>query len=90
MGSCLGRSSGFKLSDKLGQDKMAAEFFKIIGLEKYDVSTFYSIFSEFDLMDLGYFETSKIYAIYRLSKNEFTQRLLHAGMSLSVIYFPTC
>jgi hypothetical protein len=65
MGLCLGTSSGFKINDKKGQDKMASRFFQMIALEKYEVSVFYSIFLEFDLKETGTFKTDALYHKYR-------------------------
>jgi len=65
MGLCLGKSSGFKLNDKRGQDKMAARFFDMIGLEKYDVHCFYSIFAEIDLKETGLINIEDFFIKYR-------------------------
>lgn len=65
MGLCLGTASGFKINDKLGQDKIASHFFKLMDLEKYDVSMFYEMFTEIDINETGVISTSQLYHSYR-------------------------
>lgn len=65
MGICLGTASGFKLNEKRGQDKIAARFFTMIGLEKYDVSCFYTVYAEMDLKRKGLINTDDLYYKYR-------------------------
>lgn len=65
MGLCLGTSSGFKLNEKRGQDKMAARLFGMIGLEKYDVSCFYTAFSDIDIKGTGRINTEDLFVKYR-------------------------
>ena len=67
MGICFGSTSKFKINDKRGQDKVASKFFEKIGIEKYDVSVFYSLFLELDLRDHGTIPTDDLYVKYRYS-----------------------
>ena len=64
MGICFTKNR-FKLNDKLGQDVVAANFFRMLGLENYDVSKFYDAFTEIDVKEIGIIKTSDLYWKYR-------------------------